>query len=106
MRTTVDLPDDLHRAVLLIARDRRQSLSRTVSDLLRAALEGDSSGPRAPIEIHPDTGFPLVRVGHRITDEDVAGLDNHWVSTNLLGGNAPMAGGDMTAGGPERVEGP
>ncbi|MGL4176270.1 MAG: hypothetical protein ACRCSN_09345 [Dermatophilaceae bacterium] len=76
MRTTVDLPDDLHRAAVLIARDRRQSLSRTVSDLLRAALEGDRSRPREPIEIHPDTGFPLVRVGRRITEEDVARLED------------------------------
>ncbi|MGL5911868.1 MAG: hypothetical protein ACRCZP_17830 [Phycicoccus sp.] len=76
MRVTVQLPDDLHRAVVLVARDRRQSLSRTVSDLLRATLEGDRSRPTEPIEIHPDTGFPLVRVGRRIPDEDMAVLDD------------------------------
>ncbi|MGL5865416.1 MAG: hypothetical protein ACRCYX_06005 [Dermatophilaceae bacterium] len=76
MRTTIDLPDDLHRAAVLIARDREQSLSRTVSDLVRSALQGDRSGPREPIEVHPDTGFPLVRVGRRITDKDVARLED------------------------------
>ncbi|MGL5819400.1 MAG: hypothetical protein ACRCYR_17680 [Phycicoccus sp.] len=76
MRVTVDLPDDLHRAAVLIARDRGQSLSRTVSDLVRSALQRDRSGAREPVEIHPDTGFPLVRVGRRITDEDVARLED------------------------------
>jgi hypothetical protein len=47
MRTTADLPADLHRAATLHARDRHQSLSRTVSDLLRAALVG------APIDLVP-----------------------------------------------------
>ena len=31
MRTTVDLPDDLHRQVQAIARDTRRSLSDTVA---------------------------------------------------------------------------
>jgi hypothetical protein len=70
MRTTIDLPEDLHRAAVLIARDRRQTLSRTVSDLLRAAL---ASGLRdAPVETDLETGLPLVRLGRRVTAEDVA----------------------------------
>lgn len=72
MRTTIDLPEDLHRATLLIARDRHQTLSRTVSDLLRRALAGDQRG--ADVETDPETGLPLVRLGHRVTAEDVANV--------------------------------
>ena len=69
MRTTIDLPDDVHQAALLIARDRHQTLSRTVADLLRLALAGSSGA--SPLEISPVTGLPLIRVGRRITQEDV-----------------------------------
>ncbi len=72
MRTTIDLPDDLHRAATLIARDRHQTLSRTVESLMRAALAHDD---HTTIEIDPDSGLPTVRVGRRITAEDVAATD-------------------------------
>lgn len=71
MRTTIDLPDDVHRAAVLAARDRRQTLSRTVADLLRGALEGGSR-TAAAVEKDELTGLPLVRLGRRITAEDVA----------------------------------
>lgn len=70
MRTTIDLPEDLHRAARQIARDRHQSFSRTVSDLLRSALEGGHR--RLAVEMDDETGLPLVRLGRRITAEDVA----------------------------------
>ena len=70
MRTTIDLPEDLHRAALMIARDRQQTLSRTVSDLLRSALAGGRRD--VPVQTDPDTGLPLVRLGRRVTAEDVA----------------------------------
>ncbi|MDA8077203.1 MAG: antitoxin [Actinomycetota bacterium] len=73
MRTTIDLPDDLHRAAMLIARDRHQTLSRTVASLLRSALAGE--GRDTTIEIDPDSGLPTVRVGQQITAKDVAAVD-------------------------------
>ena len=73
MRTTIDLPDDLHQAAMLIARDRRQTLSRTVASLLRTALAGEKHC--TTIEIDPDSGLPTLRVGRRITAEDVAAVD-------------------------------
>lgn len=73
VRTTIDLPDDLHRAALLIARDRHQTLSRTIASLLRAALAGEQH-PTA-VEIDPESGLPTLRVGRRITAEDVAAVD-------------------------------
>lgn len=73
MRTTIDLPDDLHQAAMLIARDRHQTLSRTVASLMRSALAGDKR--QATIEVDPDSGLPTLSVGRPITAEDVAAVD-------------------------------
>lgn len=73
MRTTIDLPDDLHRAATQIARDRHQTLSRTVESLMRAALAHDD---HTTIEIDPESGLPTVRIGRRITAEDVAAIED------------------------------
>lgn len=70
MRTTIDLPDDIHRAALLMARDRSQTLSATVAELLRAAMTGRTSYQE--VEVDEETGMPLVRMGRRVTSEDVA----------------------------------
>lgn len=44
MRTTIDLPDDLHQRAMSIARDTSRTLSETVADLLRPAFdEGKAS---------------------------------------------------------------
>ncbi len=75
MRTTVDLPADLHRRAAALARDRAQSLSRTLAELIRLALDGRSGGDVA-IEIDRHTGFPIVRVGRPITTDDVRALDD------------------------------
>lgn len=73
MRTTIDLPDDLHSAAVQIARDRHQTLSHTVASLLRMALSGED---RSTIEIDDESGLPVVRVGRRITADDVAAADD------------------------------
>lgn len=75
MRTTVDLPDDLHAIASAIAHDRRQSLSRTIVELVRQALEAERP---AKIEINPETGFPIIRLGRPITTEDVRRLEDEW----------------------------
>ncbi len=58
---------------MLIARDRHQTLSRTIASLLRSALAGEKH--QAMIEIDPDSGLPTLSVGRRITAEDVAAVD-------------------------------
>jgi hypothetical protein len=73
VRTTVDLPDDLHRRAVSVARDRNQSLSRTLAELIRIAL---SSEPSPHVAIDERTGFPIVRVGHPITSDDVRSVDD------------------------------
>jgi Arc/MetJ family transcription regulator len=73
MRTTIDLPDDLHQQALSIARDTRRTLSETVADLMRRGL-----GQGAPVEItrSESTGLPVVHLGKIITTEDVRSLED------------------------------
>ena len=73
MRTTIDLPDDLHRKAMSIARDTSRSLSETVADLMRRGLGHMPSGEVSRSEV---TGLPIVRLGATITTDDVRELDD------------------------------
>ncbi|OBI18764.1 antitoxin [Mycobacterium sp. E2327] len=73
MRTTVDLPDDLHRQALAIARDTHRTLSQTVADLIRRGL---GAGGTATVATDSRTGLPLVSVGTVVTSEDVRSLED------------------------------
>jgi Arc/MetJ family transcription regulator len=73
MRTTIDLPDDLHRMTKAIARDQGQTLSETVASLLRRAL-GEGQVPQ--LQRASASGLPSVRLGVPITSEDVRSLDD------------------------------
>jgi hypothetical protein len=73
MRTTVDLPSDLHKQALAIARDTHRTLSETVADLMRRGLR---AGSAAAISSDPRTGLPLVSVGTVVTSEDVRSLED------------------------------
>lgn len=74
MRTTVDLPDDLHAVLSSLARDRRTSLSRTVVDLLRQRVGGGEGEAR--YEGVDASGLPLVRLPGVVTSEDVRTLED------------------------------
>lgn len=77
MRTTIDLPDDLHRIALALARHNRRSLSGTVAELMRRGLESRAAEPPAPAyRRDDDTGLPVVRSKRPITPEDVKALDD------------------------------
>jgi hypothetical protein len=73
VRTTIDLPDDLHQQALAIARDTHRTLSETVADLMRRGL---GAGSTAAICLDPRTGLPLVSVGTVVTSEDVRSLED------------------------------
>ena len=73
MRTTIDLPDDLHGQALAIARDNRQTLSQTIADLIRRGL---GYGQDCAVSRSPTTGLPVVSLGITITSEDVRSLDD------------------------------
>jgi Arc/MetJ family transcription regulator len=74
VRTTIDLPDDLHQQALSIARDTSRTLSETVADLMRRALGG--SGAATDVTRSERTGLPVVRIGTIITTEDVRALED------------------------------
>ncbi|WP_426562648.1 antitoxin [Angustibacter sp. McL0619] len=74
MRTTIDLPDDLHRAALALAHDRHQSLSRTVAEIMRRGLAVPQQPSAAPAAQRD--GFPLFHTDRVITSEDVRALDD------------------------------
>ena len=73
MRTTVDLPEDLHRQVRAIARDTHRTFSDTVADLMRRGLRSDAA---VALSRSPRTGLPVVTLGTVLTTEDVRSLDD------------------------------
>lgn len=73
MRTTIDLPDDLHRLTKAIAHDEGLTLSETVVELLRRAL---GQTPRLALTADPESGLPSVSFGRKITSQDVRSLDD------------------------------
>jgi Arc/MetJ family transcription regulator len=73
MRTTIDLPEDLHAQALAIARDTHQSLSQAVAGLIRRGL---GSGTSREIATSTRTGLPVAHLGKTITTEDVRRLED------------------------------
>jgi predicted transcriptional regulator len=73
MRTTIDLPDDLHAQATALARDTHRSLSETVAGLIRRGL---SSGEPADVAQSDRTGLPVAHLGRLITTEDVRRLED------------------------------
>ena len=72
MRTTVAIDDDLLERAKAIARTRRVSLGRAVSDLLRHGLE---------LQIVEEDGLPVFKVpptAKPITSEDVHKTEDNW----------------------------
>ena len=73
MRTTIDLPEDLHRQAKAIARDTERTFSETVVDLVRRGLEREVD---ASVVVSERTGLPLLSLGRVITSEDVRAADD------------------------------
>lgn len=74
MRTTIDLPDDLHKQAQAIARDTKRTLSETVAELMRRGL--GPSGEPAAISMNHRTGLPSITLGRVVTSEDVRSLED------------------------------
>lgn len=72
MRTTVDLPPAVHRRARELAAQRGQSLSMTIAELTARGLAQVDDDVR--IEISERSGLPFIRIGRRITSEEVADL--------------------------------
>jgi hypothetical protein len=71
VRTTIDLPADLHDLARQLAHDGRRSMSDVIADLIRLGL-----GHHDPAPTVSNRGMPMVSVGRSITAEDVRSLDD------------------------------
>lgn len=72
MRTTIDLPDDLHRVASQLAHSTGQTLSHTVASLLRSAL-GESG--TSHVRTDEETGLRIISLGRPVDAEDVRRVD-------------------------------
>jgi hypothetical protein len=70
MRTTVDLPPEVHERAKRLAAERHESLSATLAELTVRGLA--SLGEEASIGTDAVTGLPVLRLGRRVTSADVA----------------------------------
>ena len=73
VRTTIDLPADLHAAARSLARDRGVTMSQAVAELLRRGL-----GQAGSVEFgrSTTTGLVTARVGRTVTSDDVRSLED------------------------------
>ena len=75
MKTTLDLPNELMRAIKIRAVNENRKLKDALADLLRKGLSVESSGAA---EVRTRVKLPLVECaheaepGHKMTDERVA----------------------------------
>ncbi len=83
MRTTIDLPTDLHHAVRSIAAHSRKSMNQTVAELIRRGLAqapnaagGADAASRQGPRIDAATGLPLIRSARPVSVEDVRALED------------------------------
>ena len=83
MRTTIDLPTDLHHAVSLIATHSRQSMNQTLVELIRRGLAQAPQAPqpvntaaRTGPRIDAATGLPLMHSARPVSVEDVRALED------------------------------
>ncbi len=75
MRTTLNIDDKTYRVVQSLASANRQSVSRTVDQLLAIALKNPSPHGHADrCDLDSLTGFPVFRSKRTVTDEDVVDL--------------------------------
>lgn len=72
MRTTIDLPADLHDLARELAHSGNRSMSDVVTELIRLGLQREA----APHRRTSPRGMPLVSLGRPVTIEDVRSLDD------------------------------
>ncbi|MEZ5320853.1 MAG: hypothetical protein R2698_02000 [Microthrixaceae bacterium] len=74
MRTTIDLPQDLHDLARQLAYENKRSMSDVIAQLIRLGLRQTSPPPRPD---RPDgRGMPSVSVGRPVSAEDVRSLED------------------------------
>lgn len=78
MRTTLDLPDELHRIVASLAVHTRRSLSATAAELMQRGLAASSGAAEVRTDLvrSAETGLPTVHLPRVVTPEDVKALED------------------------------
>jgi len=76
MRTTINLPDELHALALHLARDEDRSMGEVIADLIRRGLQRTEGTMTSTAR-----GLPQLSVGRPITAEDVRSLGDGGVTT-------------------------
>lgn len=76
MRTTIDLPEDLHRIATGLARHSGRSLSQTVAELMERGLAQPAARAGAGFARNRTSGLPVVRSQRAVTADDVAALED------------------------------
>ena len=77
MRTTIDIPDNLHRIAMGLARHTGRSLSQAVTELIQRGLEPrPASAGAAAFSLHAGTGLPVARSVRAITADDVRSVED------------------------------
>ena len=72
VRTTLSIDQGLYDIAVAIARDRRQSLSAVINELLRNGL---TASIEEPLHVS-QRGFPSFRTHRRVTMDDVRSLED------------------------------
>ncbi|MCY4423590.1 MAG: hypothetical protein OXC06_11030 [Acidimicrobiaceae bacterium] len=76
MRTTIDFPPDLHALARELAHQQNKTMSQVIVECVRKAL--DIAPSRASQIDTTTSGWPIVRLGHPVTAEDVRSLEDEW----------------------------
>jgi negative regulator of replication initiation len=79
MRTTIELPDELHHVIASLANSHAKSLSQTAVELMRRGLEVSQPG-EASMHSQPATsamtGLPRLHFPSLVKPDDVRSLDD------------------------------
>lgn len=76
MRTTIDLPPDLHALARELAHQQSKTMSQVITECVQKALGiAAESAPRIDTT---SSGWPIVRLGRPVTAEDVRSLEDEW----------------------------
>ena len=74
MRTTIDLPPELHALAREIAHQQHKTMSQVITECMQSAL--DISSDKALTISTSASGFPVVSGGRPVTAEDVRSLED------------------------------
>ncbi|MXW42261.1 MAG: antitoxin [Acidimicrobiia bacterium] len=78
MRTTVDLPEDIHTLASELAHQQRKTMSEVLVEFIRDGLNSlNEAEVNEKAEVNK-SGWPTVTIGRIITAEDVRSLEDEW----------------------------